>query len=816
MLTTTTVILFFGSVKTSHACGPFFPNNLLDSGDQSILVAPTANFRAELERMKLVTSRFVAVLPDSTNSDGTFSGHTMECELNDLRTALRKAKTSKDDAARIEAAHTVARAKLRVYSEEIEGWRNQGQWVEDERGGDTHLVLPNTPPPVKPEFKSADGLPAEFADYFEGALAWRNPSGEATNAARAAWERLLQRPAEERKFKSTWAAYMLGKSWEKADADKAMNYFRQVRKLAKEGFADSTGLAAASLGWEARLNWKRREFDKAIDLYLEQLAAGDDSAGQSLYITASDSLNASDELLARLAKNARAQKVITAYLVSSGRDSRSEVLEWLNAVEAAGVNDVDSAEKLALAAYKAGAFEQAGRWVKRAPKSAVAQWIEAKLLMHEGKVGQAAALLAKLSRAFPVEDIGTNSPTTFAENLSTYIGIENIPIGRQVLGELGALRLARREYSESLDALLRSGYWQDTAYVAERVMTLDELKTYVDGHWPQSPPAPKPEVPSVDTDDEIKQRSAVAPEKLASDIRYLLARRLTRSQRGSEARSYFPENWLPHYDELMTMLDAGWNESAAKEERANNLFRAAFIVRTNGMELMGTEVGPDWHVHDGQFDYGVSADARTNENTHILAPTADELRRAASHEADPEVRFHYRHQAAFLGMEAAKLLPNNSDETARILCISGSWLKNRDPETADIFYKSLVRRCRKTEIGAEADRIRWFPQLDDEGKVIPREAKTVNFEMHETPVIESASEASAAEDSNSFNAAEKVHGYEHTVATGDTIGAILKAYNEAGVGVTIEALLEANPGLESKRLKVGQKIFVPTDDSTAK
>src|SRR5205823_3426596 len=82
-------------------------------------------------------------------------------------------------------------------------------------------------------------------------------------------------------------------------------------------------------------------------------------------------------------------------------------------------------------------------------------------------------------------------------------------------------------------------------------------------------------------------------------------------------------------------------------------------------------------------------------------------------------RFHYRYQAAFLALDAAKLLPDNSDETARILCIAGSWLKNRDPQTADLFYKALVRRCRKTVLGAEADRKRWFPQIDEQGNLIP-------------------------------------------------------------------------------------------------
>jgi hypothetical protein len=58
-------------------------------------------------------------------------------------------------------------------------------------------------------------------------------------------------------------------------------------------------------------------------------------------------------------------------------------------------------------------------------------------------------------------------------------------------------------------------------------------------------------------------------------------------------------------------------------------------------------------------------------------------------------------------------MPNNSDETARVLCLGGCWIKDRDPETADIFYKALVRRCSRTALGAEAERLRWFPRLHE-------------------------------------------------------------------------------------------------------
>ena len=52
-------------------------------------------------------------------------------------------------------------------------------------------------------------------------------------------------------------------------------------------------------------------------------------------------------------------------------------------------------------------------------------------------------------------------------------------------------------------------------------------------------------------------------------------------------------------------------------------------------------------------------------------------------------------------------------------------------------------------------------------------------------------------------------GYDYTVQKGDTLLAIAKAYREQGVKVSTDEILKANPGLDPKTMKVGQKIFIP-------
>jgi LysM repeat protein len=53
------------------------------------------------------------------------------------------------------------------------------------------------------------------------------------------------------------------------------------------------------------------------------------------------------------------------------------------------------------------------------------------------------------------------------------------------------------------------------------------------------------------------------------------------------------------------------------------------------------------------------------------------------------------------------------------------------------------------------------------------------------------------------------NGYDYTIQRGDTLLAIAKAYRAQGIKVTTDEILKANPGLDAKNMKVGQKIFIP-------
>src|SRR6478735_5961078 len=71
---------------------------------------------------------------------------------------------------------------------------------------------------------------------------------------------------------------LLGRLALKEGDPKAADWFQKTRALAREGFADSLGMAADSYGWEGRSEWKQEHPGKAAALFLRQLALGDESA----------------------------------------------------------------------------------------------------------------------------------------------------------------------------------------------------------------------------------------------------------------------------------------------------------------------------------------------------------------------------------------------------------------------------------------------------------------------------------------------------------------------------------------------------------
>jgi hypothetical protein len=640
------------------ACGPEFPSTLIGATDAALMAAPAGEFSTELMRIApgLTVSIKDTPLLDRENTEL----RNTVADANDLSSALRK--------------QGVPDPQRQALVLELLDWRRGGL---------------KGPVPA--------GLPEEFAAYDRGAVKYRAMDME---GARKEWTALLALPEAERQWRTVWASYMIARSYLDTEPARAAALFAETRALAPKGFSDSLGLIGASKGWEARARLDLGQPDAAAALYLEQARAGDPMARWNLADTASEILNGDDKALMTAARDTTTRQLVTAYLVShpsNGADD-STSKRWMDTLTAAAISDVSGADRLAWVAYQANDVAAAERWLKlggpQGEGTAVGQWIRAKLALRAGNVNAAAAALANAAAAFPQHEEWNNNDAYPRADLPW-------KPASHAAGELALLKLGRAQFVDAMDLFSRNGFWTDAAFVAERVLTVNELKMYVDQNLPDEEHAPN----LGETFGRVRS------------LRYLLARRLTRLGQWKVARPYYPVELRPVLDQYITAIRDGHDSGRPASARAASLWEAAKLARSQGMELLGTELGPDESIHGGSFQFDELNSARRLKEAaepaaRKLSPvTAEEQRRHRLPAETIDKRWHYRYTALDHAWSAAQLMPSETDELARLLIESGQWVAAQDPQAADRFYKALVTRCGKTALGKEADRLRWFPPL---------------------------------------------------------------------------------------------------------
>ena len=663
-------------VSTAWACGPFFPDSLLENPHGVLLSAPAMLFSEEMRRLNIPAHEALKTVQPLGNQ--TVFRHSVEIDVQELECVLREdPKWSLSERANLPKEYERVRTAIVTWKEQMRGWRCWHSWRDQP-----------PPPTLEANLAVPAGLPKEFAYYLEGVVAMAKAQ---TNEACVAWCKVLDLPEKERLHRSVWATFMLGRTMLNIDRTAAIRWFQKTRQLQREGFTDTLGLAASSLGWEALAELREQNYERALELYIQQYTTGDTDVLESLQIASGRALWGDADALVRLARNTRMQQVLTASLISYGGGNGTN---WLVALEKANISDLRQADDFALMAYQAGDFACAKRWLARAQKeSPTSLWVKTKLLLRDGDFDEAAAVFSALARQFPEAD--NASVKDFFED--DWLPSDYISSLKRVNGERATLEMARGEYVEALDLLLHSGYWNDAAYVAERVLMRDELQKYVDKRCP----------PMTLKDDGTDKTS----DYCLRNVRWLLGRRLIRENRLTEARQYLPEKYQPMLDTYTTNLRIGRDKTKSVSARATALATAARTMREYGMELAGTENEPDWGMFDGDLTGHPIQKTRMSQEEAKPYVTGNERKRITQYPpAKPDERFHYRYTAADLAWEAAALMPNNSDETARLLWEAGGWLKVRDPNAANRFYLALVKRCRKTELGQQADALRWFPE----------------------------------------------------------------------------------------------------------
>lgn len=648
--------LLIGAALTTplgHACGPDFPNRLLVDRNGTLLTMPEGNFDFETSRLVALDPqlpRWHAPPPALPPKPMPPSPETV------IINKMRAAKT-------VEEADTV----------------------------------------------NSQGLSGAARQYTLGAVAF------AANDPRAAeyFRQVLALPADQQGDWGLRAQYSLGRvlmndrgTPESPDSDtppqptrhpdaaelkQALAAFQQAIARVQGGAADPDQLALSSLGQQARIQLWLGNIRTAAHLYAQQAAQGDASGGQSLQYVSSmliDPANfaqlkqiVDDPLIQQLvtielfARSTNLQMQDTDAVGSRSKQITRQILTLLNASVKTGFNGSD---RLAALAYRAGNYPLSASLLKHAGDSGLAWWLRAKMALRDGDVKSATDAYAKAAAAFPSdENWGVQRGANFAA--------ETIIPDCRIAGEQAILALNRGDYLQALSLLYqgREQYWADVADVAERVLTVDELKGFVDQQVPAPNTPLKPQLANEYPGQQITP---------AVQLRELLARRLMRAGRYQEALDYFAvPNYRQAAQQVGEALNAAANNGNGKLVRAQSFYQAATLLGSQGLNLTGYEMTPDYGIY--QANYSSLADAfDTRELKHQSWISVAEATRAAKALPPQDDRFlHYRWQAVRLAQNAADLLPSKSQAYAAVLCNATSWVIKRDAKTGHALYQRYLK-----------------------------------------------------------------------------------------------------------------------------
>lgn len=531
-------------------------------------------------------------------------------------------------------------------------------------------------------------LPAELRFYTAGAVAFAQKDDE---QAIELFRQVLALPLEQQQQRRSWALYSLSRAllrqYDQNHSAEVATLYSQLQQEVVAGLADPLQLALASLGEQAKLAKQQGDWTTAIALYAAQSRWSESGRASLLWLSKELAAMPEQELMP-LVQIPAVSALLSRYLMtqfSALSYMDPELLQRLLVV-LNQVPDIQlhNATQLATAAYQQGQFSLVEQLLPHLDQTALAFTLQAKMALKAGDTAKAAEFYAKASKSFAPALTQAELPAVQQDYYSK-ASIEELQAQQycRIQAEHGILELSRGDYLQAISLLTAAGpeYWQDTAYIAERVLTLDELTTFVALHPVTAVPEKSEWHYFGDTPTEVL-------------LHHLTARRLMRSGEYQQAQAYFIDPELKQlakrYQQHAENAASSWTDNA----KAQALFEQAKLAREHGLELLGFELAPDYQVFYGQFE------PYEEESQKTVLPAA-ELQRLSSSASIYNNRFHYRQLAAELSAEAATLVPQNSQAFAATLCHSTKWLLIRQPELAQGYYQKYLQQGPYVSWGAE-------------------------------------------------------------------------------------------------------------------
>lgn len=516
-----------------------------------------------------------------------------------------------------------------------------------------------------------------------------------------------------------------------------------VQTAIKEGSPDVASVGAAARGWLAdsysRLPMEcgemlRETVDlrKAADLYLGLRAEGE-VIGEVSLRSLMCGLSESQAGLELCRDDKELRRLMTMFL-SSHRETWIEqeeepprdkaIEEWLRVLNSGNLAEPDeNTVRIALLYYQRGDYDASERLVAKCPPGDVAAaMLRSRLELRLGRRVEAAKALERALpglgkvEAFPQWGLDDRLWETWEKSWVFVKRDQTNSADGKLRAELAMLRLGLGDFADALRLNLAAGLIWDARYVAECVMSVDELKAFVDAEVKGPHVRKRGYLEWAEPGDTID---------LNEEIRVLLGRRLCRAGRWTEAKPYMRPGMAAQIDAYLGHLDLARDTTKDSRTRADAYWQAALLIRAHGRELLYCDFGPRhtawlWTPTgavrgwvENNWPRCRAEPSQTYPWNPLTGPGTDERRRIEAWLAEnpaPGNRHNVlmKYRAFDLGMKAVELLPDNDPSGGMILQHVGSELMYLDPPFANKAYKLLATRFKETPFGKYAAEKHWF------------------------------------------------------------------------------------------------------------
>ena len=630
------------------------------------------------------------------------------------------------------------------WSTTMKAWKSaEGFWavtkVTDWKESDQLIKNRQSNPPTDELYLAAlDRTPPAFKAYLNSLTVSRLD-------ALVEIEKLLALPPAERKPLEAIAKYrrarlsmnlddwaMLTDDHAKARLVKIREDLSDVATHARAGSLDPCKISENAVYWIAYtrsiilpasrlVRMGEADFGGAFAAYLKMPMRGEGNAVNSSYRLASW-LCAQPDLSAYV-NDPDLRRLITIYLAAGGAnntDNRMSYFEatevsaaWLDALAKAGVDLGFDLIRIAMLQHRTGRWQECLTTTRRLPvDEPMAMLLASRCSLRlNGDIDVSRKILDVAGGAqttVPVRDLSkVPGHAVPEEDFTEHVELsEKAKLRQRTEGERAMIELAQGRFAEALEFFAKGDYTDESSFVAECVMTVDELKAFVDRRR-KADPAQTTKGPSND---------AFYPTKK------ILASRLFRADRLEEALDYVSPEIRPQAHNYVFLMRLAERTDIADRTKADAYWRAALIIQQIGEEILHASFGLDWTGATDEpkwyINYGflplkrLQPDSATRV-TLITSPTKEEALRVqtwlAEHIDKPVRSERDASYAVFdLALKAARSLPNNDPAGGQILQFAGNLLKFMEPKAANPAYVLLVTRFKQTPYGEHALKRHWF------------------------------------------------------------------------------------------------------------